>query len=86
MGLWKKGESGNKSGRPKQYAEVVALVRSKTKENIDGICKLAEQAEDHNVQLRARQYLHEIAWGKPAQTVAVTGENGGPLVVQWIQE
>jgi hypothetical protein len=67
--MFVKGVSGNPKGRPKQYAEVVALCRGKTKENIAGMIALAKGAEDQNVQLRARQYIHEIAWGKPAANI-----------------
>lgn len=81
-----KGKSGNPSGRPKLLAEVQEYARTKTKDNLEGIMRLAEGADDQSVQLRARQYLHEIAWGKPAVAVQVTGKDEGPVqtVVTWL--
>ena len=67
-----KGKSGNPGGRPKQQFDIVALARSKSKANLERIARLAESAQDENVQLRASIALHEIAWGKPAQAVQAT--------------
>lgn len=81
---WVKGQSGNKSGRPKVFADVQALARSYTKENLARIAHLAEFAEDDNVKLRASVSLHEIAWGKPSQQQIITGPDNSPVQVQWI--
>lgn len=79
-----KGKSGNPGGRPKTVGEVQDLARKYTKENFAGIVALAESAEDESVQLRARQMIHEIGWGKPAQQLQHTGAEGAPLAITWI--
>ena len=81
---WVKGQSGNKSGRPKVFADVQALARKYTKENLARIANLAEMAEDDNVKLRASVALHEIAWGKPSQQQVITGADNGPVQVSWM--
>lgn len=73
-GSFKPGVSGNPAGKPKQYAEIVELVRNKSKENIARLVKFAESADDEMVALRATQYLHEIAWGKPKETIDFSGQ------------
>jgi len=80
---FKKGQSGNPSGRPKAFVEVIELARSKTVENLKRIEVLATSAVDEGVQLRAAIALHEIAWGKPMQPIEASGKDGGPLVIKW---
>lgn len=80
---WVKGQSGNLSGRPKALADVQAIARRYTKDNLARIAELAESAEDDNVRLRASIALHEIAWGKPSQQVEQTGAGGGPIQYSW---
>lgn len=83
-GSFRKGKSGNPGGRPKTLADVQAYARKKTKANIDRIARLAEEAEDEGVQLRASQLLHEIGWGKPVQPLAGSGDNG-EFVIKWME-
>jgi hypothetical protein len=80
-----KGHTGNPKGRPKVYAEVQELIRSKTVENIERIVKLANESEDENIRLKASTWLHEQGWGKAPQSVQLTGAEGVPLVIQWKQ-
>ncbi len=85
-GTFAKGKSGNPGGRPKIFAEVQELARKHTKDNIEGIVKLAQYADDQNVQLRARVVLHEIAWGKPVQQQIISGPDNAPVQVQWLTQ
>ena len=78
-----KGASGNPRGRPKQYADLVAAAKEKTKFALDKIYAWAEQDGDPQVSLRACQYLLETGWGKPSQRIEVTGKEGGPVIYKW---
>lgn len=73
---WKKGQSGNPSGRPKDpFRE---LIREKT----NGGKALVEKAlsllksEDEDIQLKAVHYLSDRGWGKASQPVEHSGEVG----------
>ena len=76
------GKSGNPSGRPKALVDVRELARKQTSRNIEVMIELRDDCPDANLRLKAANTLHEIAWGKPSQ--AVTGDGGGPIVLQWL--
>jgi len=76
------GKSGNPSGRPKALFDVRELARKQTSKNIETMIELRDGCPDANIRLKAANTLHEIAWGKPSQ--AVTGDGGGPIVLQWL--
>jgi hypothetical protein len=82
---WVKGQSGNKSGRPKEYPEVKELARKHTKGNIERLVHWRDQDVDPGASVRAAQYLHEIGWGKPSQSVEISGANGGPVICRWLE-
>jgi hypothetical protein len=81
-GTFTKGMSGNPAGRPKALVDVRDLARRQTTQNIETMIELRDGCPDANIRLKAANTLHEIAWGKPSQ--AVTGDGGGPIVLQWL--
>lgn len=81
-GTFTKGMSGNPAGRPKALIDVRELARKQTTQNIETMIELRDGCPDANIRLKAANTLHEIAWGKPSQ--AVTGDGGGPIVLQWL--
>ncbi len=80
---FKPGTVNNPRGRPKALVDVVALARKQTGANLEVMIDIRDNCEDTGLRLRAAHLLHEIAWGKPAQAVAVTGAEGGPIVLTW---
>lgn len=76
-----KGKSGNPAGRKKLPEGFLFLARSQTEKNLRTMMELRDNADDNPTRLRAAIALHEIAWGKPVQ--AVTGAEGGPILVSW---
>ncbi len=70
---FRKGQSGNPGGRPKEVAEVRELAR---KHGPDAIKKLAAllKSKDERVVLGAVKELLDRGYGKSAQ--AITGEGG----------
>jgi hypothetical protein len=73
---WRKGFSGNPSGRRKEEGPVRDLARRYT---VRAIRRLAQLMASNNerVAVIAAQALLDRGWGKPAQ--ALTGPDGGPL-------
>jgi len=76
---FKRGQSGNPGGRPKAAADVVQLARKRTSQNLKQLAYWADQREDGSVAMRAAIALHEIAWGKPAQSMDFKGSVDVPL-------
>ena len=79
MARFQKGNCANPHGRPKLLHDVVALARKQTAANLSTLIELRDNADDNPTRLRAAIALHEIAWGKPAQGVTLTGADGGPV-------
>ena len=74
MALFKPGESGNPSGRPKESPEIKELARALGPE---AIAKLAEfmRGEDSKLAKAAADSLLDRGFGRPAQTVDTTIAN-----------
>lgn len=76
---FQKGQSGNPGGRPKEDNEVKALARE---HGPGAIKRLAEWVKSDNpkASVSAAVALLDRGYGKPPQ--AITGEDGGDLVVK----
>lgn len=79
---FKKGQSGNPGGRPKEDNEVKDLARKHTK---TAIARLVfwMNSDNPKASVSASQALLDRGYGKPAQ--AITGPNGGPVQFQKIE-
>lgn len=73
---FKKGQSGNPGGRPKENTEVRDLARQHTAEAIE---RLAHWMRSDNAKASVSSSINliERGWGKPEQPV--TGADGGPI-------
>ena len=75
---WKKGESGNPSGRPKVVADIRDACRAA---GAAAIAALVEElrSDDGRTRIAAATALLDRGYGKPTQTVS--GPDGGPIAV-----
>lgn len=74
---WKKGKSGNPSGRCKSLPGFIDKCREWA--DLYGFDKLKELAENNNddkLQLAAVIYMLNRAYGKPTESVKLSGEIG----------
>lgn len=77
---FKKGQSGNPSGRPRIVLEIREVARKHGNEAITAILALARAAQDEKVRMAAWREILDRGYGRPAQ--AITGEGGeGPAVI-----
>ena len=68
---WKKGQSGNPTGRPKEYAEVRTLARAESAEAIKTLATIMRSKKElARTRVAAAEALLNRAWGKPTQPVA----------------
>lgn len=76
---WVKGQSGNAGGRPRVAAIVKEAAQAYGLEAID---KLAELMRSDNpaVAQKAAQTLLDRGFGRPEQSVEMTGADGSPLL------
>jgi hypothetical protein len=67
---FRRGQSGNPSGRPKALQELVELARAETLPSLKKIVELRDQADDPRVQLAAAREILDRGWGRPTQPLA----------------
>lgn len=82
---WKKGQSGNPSGRPKINADVTKLAAEDARWAFKRIIEISQNAShDVKVRLQANQYIVDRACGKPSQAINLGDQDGGPLQISVI--
>ncbi len=74
---WKKGQSGNPGGRPKEVAEVRELARQYTDEAIQTLVTLMQSAKLERTRLAAASELLDRGYGRPPQAIDL----GGPIQI-----
>jgi hypothetical protein len=75
---FKKGQSGNPRGRPKELADLKLIARSHTKEAVERLVHWM-RSDDPRASVAAADKLMGRGWGRPPQ--AVTGAAEGNVVL-----
>lgn len=76
---FKKGQSGNPQGRRVEKISD-AIAKKFGPEAIEIIADLMRNSPEERVRLDAAKYLSDRAFGKAAQSVELSGKEGGPLL------
>jgi hypothetical protein len=84
--MFKRGMSGNPSGKPKQHSEIIKVARLHSLEALETMVTIMRNQKHPRLALKAAELILDRAWGKVPNTI--TGEAGeGPvkLEVTWKQ-
>ena len=76
---FEKGKSGNPGGRPKENSEVRAAARLHGIAAIDKLVELMD-GSDNRISVTAAQAILDRGFGKPSQSMTLSGEDGKPPV------
>lgn len=85
-GSWKPGQSGNPRGRvpDKELAEARALadklIGPYAEDIVLRLVKIAIKSKSESAAIKASTELLNRLWGRPAQSVEVSGKQGAPLI------
>jgi hypothetical protein len=85
---FKKGQSGNPTGRPKKSGEELELIeacKKRTPKALEVIGEIMENGENERNRLSAAQYLIDRAYGKAVQQTELTGKGGEPFTIQIVR-
>lgn len=88
-GLFKKGRSGNPSGRRKKTEEekqLEELCKAKTKDALSTILAIMQNGENERNRLASAQYVIDRGWGKARQEVEHSGKDGQPIKMNMVVE
>ena len=84
---FKKGQSGNPGGRPKEDPELKELARAKTKEAIQVLASIMKSKKaPAAARVSAACALLDRGYGKPVQMTELSGPNGGPIETKDLTE
>ena len=82
-GRFIKGNSGNKTGRPKLPVEFKTLAKEKSLPALQAVIAIAENpCSDPKDVISAARLIIEYAYGKPQQDVSVGLDQGGDFVIE----
>jgi hypothetical protein len=79
---FKKGQSGNPSGRPKGPAALQRRILRETKDGavvVDYLLKTLQYSRSPKERTDAATLLLAYGFGKPVQPTEITGEGGNPV-------
>ena len=73
--MFKKGQSGNPGGRPKEIRELKEIAQSHGAAMIEALVKIAKTGKSESARVTAATVLLERGFGKPLQQIE-TGQPG----------
>ena len=75
-----KGQSGNPGGKPKELKDVVLKARALTPLALRELKAILNDSEaSAQAKIQASSVIMDRAWGRPAQAIEHSGDNGGPI-------
>jgi hypothetical protein len=72
---FEKGKSGNPGGRPREIQEIVDLARTNSVDAVNTLARIMRDPDaPHQAQIAAANSMLDRAFGKPKETVDLTGK------------
>lgn len=84
--MFVKGQSGNPGGRPKGSAEVRELAQRLTARSFEELERMAFTSDDDRVRLDAIRIILDRGYGRPAQAITGSEDEGGEprrMIICW---
>ena len=82
-GRWKKGQSGNPGGRPKDDVRLRELAQERTEAALDTLTQIMNSAKaPPAARVSAACAILDRGWGRPCQQLSLPGEGGGLVTLE----
>ncbi len=77
---FKKGQSGNPGGRPKELKGIKELAQNNAELAIMALIRVAQHGKSESARVMAANSILDRGFGKPVQSTEVSGVDGKPIV------
>jgi len=82
MSRFKKGQSGNPGGKPKELKEIQLEARKLSPTALKTLAHISEHGKSESARIEASKAILDRAFGRPPQALEHSGPDGGPMQLE----